>query len=197
MALTRKFLTALGIEQDKAEEIITAHTETVEALKKQRDEYKGDAEKLPGIQKELDELRQAAEKNANNPYKAQYEELKTEYEKYKADVTARETKTKKESAYKALLKEAGVSEKRIDSILKVTAIDQFELDNDGKIKEAEEQLKHIKEEWADFIPTQAPQGAQTPTPPTNNGGNVKAPSRAAQIAAKFQAEHYGEVKKEA
>lgn len=197
MALTRKFLTALGIEPDKAEEIITAHTETVEALKKQRDDYKVDAEKLPGIQKELDELQKAAEKNANNPYKAQYEELKAEYDKYKADVTAKETKAKKESAYKALLKEAGVSEKRIDSILKVTAIDQLEIDNEGKIKEAEEQLKHIKEEWADFIPTQTQQGAQTSTPPTNNGGNTRTPSRAAQIAAKFQADHYGEAKKEA
>ena len=32
MALTRKFLTAMGIEDDKIDEIITAHSETVNAL---------------------------------------------------------------------------------------------------------------------------------------------------------------------
>ena len=44
MALTRKFLSALGIEEDKVDEIIKAHTETVDALKEQRDELKADAE---------------------------------------------------------------------------------------------------------------------------------------------------------
>ncbi len=33
MALTRKFLAALGIEDDKVDEIIQAHTETVNGLK--------------------------------------------------------------------------------------------------------------------------------------------------------------------
>ena len=50
MALTRKFLKALGIEDEKVDEIISAHTETVDALKAERDGYKADAEKLPGVQ---------------------------------------------------------------------------------------------------------------------------------------------------
>ena len=37
MSLTRKFLSALGIEDDKVDEIISAHTDTVNALKEQRD----------------------------------------------------------------------------------------------------------------------------------------------------------------
>ena len=44
MALSRRFLAALGIESDKVEEIITAHAETVDALKAERDEFKADAE---------------------------------------------------------------------------------------------------------------------------------------------------------
>ena len=62
MALTRKFLSALGIEADKVDEIISAHTETVEALKNERDTFKADAEKLTGVQKELDDL-----KNGSTP----------------------------------------------------------------------------------------------------------------------------------
>ena len=49
MALTRKFLLALGIEDSKIESIIDAHSETVDALKKERDDYKAQAEKLPEV----------------------------------------------------------------------------------------------------------------------------------------------------
>ena len=45
MALTRKFLEALGIEQAKIDEIISAHTEVTDALKADRDSYKEKAEK--------------------------------------------------------------------------------------------------------------------------------------------------------
>ena len=44
MALKRNFLSALGIEADKIDEIINAHAETVDALKEERDEYKKKAE---------------------------------------------------------------------------------------------------------------------------------------------------------
>ena len=46
MAFTRKFLSALGIEADKVDQIIDAHTEVTDALKSERDKYKADAEKL-------------------------------------------------------------------------------------------------------------------------------------------------------
>ena len=42
MALTRKFLKALGIEDDKVDEIITAHSDTVNAL----EDGRADADKL-------------------------------------------------------------------------------------------------------------------------------------------------------
>ena len=45
MALTRKFLRALGIEDDKVEEIIGAHLETVNPLKDERDNLKEQADK--------------------------------------------------------------------------------------------------------------------------------------------------------
>ena len=46
MALTRNFLKALGIEEEKIGEIINAHSETVTALKADIEKYKEDAEKL-------------------------------------------------------------------------------------------------------------------------------------------------------
>ena len=196
MALTRKFLAALGIEQEKIDEIIDAHTETVNALKEERDGYKKDAEALPGVQKELDELKEAAEKNPDGVYKQQYDDLKSEYDKYKADVEAKETKAKKVDAYRKLLKDAKISEKRIESILKVTDIDAVELDKDGNVKDAEDAKKKVAEEWADFVVTEEDKGAGTSTPPSGNGGNGgRTPSRAAELAAKYSKELYGEGEK--
>lgn len=195
MALTRKFLAAMGIEAEKIDEIIDAHTETVNALKKERDDakaeatsFKADAEKLPDIQKELDDLKAA---NADNPYKEKYEKEHSDFEKYKADVTAKETKQKKESAYKAILKDAGISEKRIDSIIKVSAIDEVELDDEGKIKDADKLKETLKTEWADFIVKEGTQGANTKTPPAGNGGSEGQPSRAAQVAQRHYEAMYG------
>lgn len=196
MALSRKFLAAMGIEAEKIDEIIEAHTETVNALKKERDDarteaatFKSDAEKLPAVQKELDDMKTA---NADNPYKEKYEKEHKDFEAYKSDVEAKETKAKKVAAYKKLLKDAGVSEKRIDSIIKVSAVDDVELDDDGNIKGSDKLTENVKTEWADFIVTEGTQGADTKTPPEGNGGKgASQPSRAAQIAQKHYEAMYG------
>lgn len=173
MSLTRKFLSAFGIEEDKVDEIIKAHTETVDALKEQRDAYKADAEKLPAVQKELDDLKAAAEKGDKDPYKVKYEALKEDFDKFKNDQKEKETHAKKESAYKALLEEAGISEKRIASVLKVSDVDAIEFAEDGKVKDADTLKASIKKEWEDFIVTKDTQGAPTATPPAGSGKTYK------------------------
>lgn len=166
MALTRKMLKAMGIEDEKIDQIIDAHTETVDALKEQRDQYKADAEKLPEIQKQLDKANSDLEAKGNDAYKVKYEALKEEFEGYKNEQTAKETRSAKERAYRELLKAAGVTEKRIDSVIRVSDLDGVELDDKGTIKDADKLTESIKTEWADFIPTTTTKGAQTATPPT-------------------------------
>ena len=56
MALTRKFLAALGIEDAKVDEIIQAHTDTVNGLKDEIEKYKADAEKLPAFDANLGDI---------------------------------------------------------------------------------------------------------------------------------------------
>lgn len=170
MALTRKFLAGKGLETDVIEEIIQAHTETVTGLKDEIEQYKSykkDAGKLKDVQKELNDLKADIEKTAGkNPYEVKYKALKEEFEDYKNDVSKKETKAKKEKAYKALLKEVGISDKRIDAVLKVSDVDSVELDDNGAIKDADVLKKSIKEEWADFIQTTSQKGANTANPPT-------------------------------
>lgn len=163
MALTRKMLKAMGIEEEKIDQIIEAHTETVDGLKDEAKKLRADAESLPKVQKELDELKT----KGDDGYKKKYEDEHAAFEKYKGEQTVKETKAAKSAAYRELLKSAGVSEKRIDSILKVSDIDAVELE-DGKVKDAEKLTETIKTEWADFIVATQTQGAQTPNPPANN-----------------------------
>ncbi len=171
MALTRKMLKAMGIEEEKIDQIIEAHTETTDALKAERDEYKADAEKLADVQKELDKAKKAAKNDGEETVlKSEYDALKTEYDDYKGQITAEKTRTAKENAFRELLKAAGVSEKRFSSIVKVSDIDGIELDKDGKIKNADERTNNIKTEWADFIETTTTHGAKTANPPANSGG---------------------------
>lgn len=173
MALTRKMLKAMSIEDEKIDQIIEAHTETVNALKEERDGYKEEAEKLPTVQKELDKAKEAASKDdGKNPWKVKYDAIKEEFDNYKAEEQAKATKATKEEAYRAVLKECGVAEKRIAAVVRVADIDSIELDKDGNIKEVDALKDSIKEEWSDFIPTEGTKGADTANPPENNGGST-------------------------
>ena len=175
MSLTRKMLKAMGIEEEKIEQIIEAHTETVSALKDERDSYKEDAEKLADVQKELNTAKEKIAKHGDGEtvLKSEFDELKKEYDDYKKDITAKETRTAKVNAFRELLKTAGVSDKRFDTVIKVSDIDGLELDKDGKIKDAEKITENIKTEWADFIPTTTVVGANTANPPATTGGSFK------------------------
>ena len=170
MALTRKFLSALGIEEAKIDEIISAHVDTVNVLKEQRDGYKADADKLPAVQNQLDDLK--ASQSGEDPYKEKYEKKAKEFDDYKKGVEAKELKRSKSTAYKQVLKELKAS--HIDSILKASQseLDKIELDENGKIKDVDKLKESIKKEWADFIVEEGQQGANTANPPANEGSKV-------------------------
>lgn len=172
MSLKRSMLKAMGIEDEKIEQIMEAHVETVDALKEQRDAYKADAEKLADVQKQLDKATKDLEASGKDTYKVKYEAIKEEFDSFKKEQTAKEARAAKESAYRELLKAAGISEKRIAAILKVSDIDSVELDENGAIKDANKLTESIKAEWADFIPTTTTRGAQTATPPANTGSGM-------------------------
>ena len=167
MAFTRKMLKAMSIDDEKIDQIIEAHLETLNSIKDERDSY---TEKMADLQKELKELKDNAKDESKNPGKAKFDELKDEYEQYKQDEAVKETKRTKENAYKQLLKECNVSDKRISSVLRVSDLESIELGEDGKIVNADELKKSIKKEWSDFIYSESEKGAETATPPTNTGG---------------------------
>lgn len=147
MALTRRALKAMGIEEEKIDEIISMHSETVDGLKADVAKYKAAADALPGVQKELNDL-----KAAGGDWEEKYTNVKKEFDDYKAEQAGKEAKVAKETAYRELLKTTGVDEKRIETIMKVTNLDDIKM-ADGKIKDADTLAEGIKTEWADFIPS--------------------------------------------
>ena len=167
MSLTRKMLKAMGIEEEKIDQIIEAHSETVDSLKADRDSYKEDAEKLKDVQKELDDLKA----KGDDGWKEKHDRLKEEFDQYKNDVQGKETKAAKEAAYRAILKDANLSEKGIEKAVKYAEWDKIELGEDGKLKGANDHIKAAREEWAEYVTTTTTTGAKTSTPPANNGGS--------------------------
>lgn len=168
MSLTRKMLKAMGIEEEKIDQIIEAHSETVDSLKADRDSYKEDAEKLKDVQRELDDLKA----KGDDGWKEKHDRLKAEFDQYKNDVHEKETKAAKEAAYRAILKDANLSEKGIEKAIKYAEWDKIELGEDGKLKGANDHIKAAREEWAEYVTTTTTTGAKTSTPPANNGGKT-------------------------
>ena len=161
MALTREFIrnlakeNAVELPKEFIDGIISEHTTSRDAyadeqVKTALENHKPDAPEIKV--KETEE----------------YKALMGEFETYKSDIAAKEAAAAKELAYRELLKSVGVSEKRIDSVVRVSDISKIEIGEDGKIKDADKLGENIKTEWADFIVSSAQKGADTANPPANN-----------------------------
>lgn len=187
MAITRKLLKGMGLTEEQQDTIIEAHTDTVNGLKADIDRYKADAEKLPGVQKELDDLKG----KGDDGYKSKYESEHKAFEDYKKAVDAEKTTTAKEKALGVLLQKIGVSEKRVQSVAKLAKadglLDKLELDDEGVVKDADKMEKSLKDSYSDYITTTSTRGANTPNPPANSGG-AKLPM--ADIYKKDDKGHY-------
>ena len=194
MALTRAMLKGMGLTEEQVSAIIDEHTSVTSALKDQVKNYKADAEKLPEIQKELDELKKDTsasdwEKKYNDEHKA--------FEEYKTEISDKEKAEKIKSAYKKLLSECKVGDKHVDSILRVTDFSNITLDKDGKIENADSLKESIKSEWDGFITNKETRGAGADNPPKDDKEKDSGKSgRAAEIAAKYHDNLYGKVKED-
>lgn len=165
MALTRKYLKSMGLTEEQVESIIDAHTETLEGLKNKAEQYEADAKRLKDVEKELNDLKAGDGKD----YKKLWEDEKTAHSKTKSDFEAKETAEKVKGAYRAMLKEAGVSEKYLETVLRATDLKAVKLDKDGALEGVEALKESAKAEWADFISTTQTKGATVATPPGNAG----------------------------
>lgn len=166
MALTRRFLKGMGLTEEQVDTIIEAHTEVTDGLKEQIKQYKEDADKLEGVQKELDDLKSAGD----GGYKSKYESEKAAHDELKASIAKEKAYASKESAYRELLKAASVKDKFIDTIIRAerSTIEDLKIE-DGKIEGSDTLTEAVKKNWSDFIATQQVVNTKVENPPANNG----------------------------
>lgn len=157
-------LKAMGIEDEKIDQIIDEHAESVNALKAQRDEFKEAAGKADGYKKELDALKAKGE--GAGEYEEKYKAKCKELDDYKAEVAGEKAAAEKRGLYRKLLESAGVDPKRIDTVLKVSDLSGVTV-KDGAIEGADDLTESIK---SDFIAVKTTQGATVPNPPKGTGG---------------------------
>ena len=183
MALTRKFLRALGIEDDKVEEIIGAHLETVNPLKDERDNLKEQADKAAELQKQVDELTKKG--STSEDLAKKYEDEHNAFEAYKAEVEKGKAETAKKSAYRKLLESSGIDPKRIDAVMRVSDVSTIEVGEDGKIVDADKLTEQIKTDWSDFVISTGTVGQRVDTPPAKQTGKPEPTNLAEALHQKY------------
>lgn len=192
MALTRAMLKGMGLTEEQVSAIIEEHTNVTSALKDDIKRFKVDAEKLPDVQKELNDLKADIKKDN---WQKKYEDEHKAFEDYRTDISNKEKSEKIRSAYRSLLSECKVGEKHIDSILRVTDFSEMKLTEDGTLDGVDKLKEKIGSDWSGFISTKETKGADVDNPPGGNGDPDSGKTgRAAELAAKYHDNLYGKVK---
>lgn len=166
--LTRKYLTALGIDADKIDSIIESHTDTLEAIKAERDKLKGDVEKVEALTKERDALSakvQALEKAGGDAAKVQQE-----FDAYKASVETEKTNAQKTALIKAALEAEKANPAAIALLMKEIDLSKVELDGD-KLKDAKAVVEPVKAAYGAFFGKVNQQGTPIVSPPSSGNND--------------------------
>lgn len=112
--------------------LVALHLGVVDPLKDDLTKYKADAEKLPGVQKELDDLKAAGD----GGYKEKYEKERSAFEAFKTDITAKESKAAKEKAVRAYFESKNITGANLDLAMRGCGEEMAALELDGeKIKD--------------------------------------------------------------
>lgn len=112
--------------------LVALHLGVVDPLKDDLTKYKADADKLPGVQKELDDLKEAGD----GGYKEKYEKEHSAFEAFKTDITAKESKAAKEKAVRAYFESKNITGANLDLAMRGCGEEMAALELDGeKIKD--------------------------------------------------------------
>lgn len=166
MALSRKFLKAMGLTEEQIDSVVEAHRETVDGLQKSLTTAEEKAKRFDDVEKELNELKS----KGTEDYKAKYEAEHTAFENYKNEISAKEAKVAKEAAVKAYFESKGISGKNLNAAMRGASkeIAEIEVEN-GKIKNKTVLDDLLKGDFEVFVTKESVTGATTANPPANTG----------------------------
>lgn len=169
MALTRKLLKSLGLDDEKIDMIIEAHGETVDALKKERDGAVAEAGKVEELTRQLNEANEKLEKSGDAA------KVQADFDAFKEAIAKEKATATKRTAANSLLKEAGFASEAVRGlILKTIDLEKWEADDKGGIKDADAFKNSVNAEYADLTSKTQTDGTK-PTDPPTGGGKAKDP----------------------
>lgn len=166
MSITRKALMAMGIENEKADQLLEMHLETVNGLKDVINNLKSENEKLPVLSDELEQLKASKEKS--DDYKLKYETEKSEFENFKKKLEIEKTDEAKTKAYKDLLEKNNIRKDKMDLIMRTVKLSDLELQEDNTLANSEDLNKSILKDWSDFVEHTTIKGTNAANPPISN-----------------------------
>lgn len=181
MAFSRNWLKTMGLSDEQVQSIMEEHTSVTDALKAQRDKfetdaknYKVEADKVPGLEKQISDAK------SGDDFEAKYNKEHQDFEDYKKQIAAQEQTAKVKAAYRKLLLDEKINEKRVDSVLKLTDFSEMKLDKDGNLENLDALKETIGKEWGEFKVSQSERKQSVPTPP-GNGNQGAGESRARDL----------------
>lgn len=178
MALTRKLLKGMGLTDEQVDTIIEAHTDTVDGLKADISRYKADAERLPDVQKQLDDLKAAGD----DGYKEKYEKEHSAFETYKADITAKEAKAAKEKAVRAYFEGKNITGANLELAMRGCGEEMAAIELDGdKIKDTKSLDALVAGTYKGLVSTSRTKGTDTSNPPGNTGAGTMTKEKIMEI----------------
>ena len=171
MALTRKLLQSMGIEAEKIDQIIEAHSETVDALKSERDGFKADADKYAEAQANVTRLSDELKTAKNNGTDAA--KVQAAFDAYKQQIETERTNAAKTSAIKTALKAAGVQRDEFAALL-MSQIDLNAVEIDGEKVKDTAFIDGLKKTYSGCFATAQESGVDRVTPPSggSSGNNL-------------------------
>lgn len=170
MALTRKFLRALEIPEDKIDEIIGEHTSALESIKAERDELKAAAGDLAKAQAEIARLTGEIEKVQKASGDAA--KVQAEFDAYRQQVDEEKANAAKLKAVREVLRGAGVQrEEFIDLLLGKVDISAIEIDGNA-VKEPEKVIGPLRDSYSGCFATVQTKGTPPVSPPKGGGGGM-------------------------
>ena len=145
--------------EEKEQQIMEGHIGVTDGLKDKIETLQAEADKAKDLQKQLDS------KDGGEDWEAKWKEEHDAFENFKKQTAQDAEATKVRNAYRKLLIEEKIGEKRAEAILKVTDFSKLKLTKDGKLEGEDDIRKSISEEWGEFQTTVTERGANVENPP--------------------------------
>lgn len=151
---------------DIGKKLVNLHRSVVDPLlddldtaKRDATKYKTEADKVPGLQKDLDEAKKGED------WKSKFEKAEKDLKDFKDQVARDAEAVKVKAAFKKLLIDEKISEKALDAVMNATDYSNMKLKDDGTLDSIDELKNDINTRWGGFKVSQRQRGADPETPP--------------------------------